>query len=173
MNGRPDDGLFKASIIIVVCAYLLLGQAMIPSGLGWNPNFNLETFAKNSTEMTRYELRFTSINGEILSDPLYFMEASELLSNEDIHEGKKIVNRLGISLFNEDQASVELYRQELEETYFLNFATAEYDIVFIDVNPVEKYSLETFTSERIISHFSHPHLDPLTIEPHSFDIFAN
>lgn len=165
MNGRPDDGLFKVSIIVVICAYMLLGQAMIPSGFGWNPQFNLKTFAQKPTETTRYELRFTEINGIELSEPLYFADAGASLSNEDIYEGKKTINRLGISLYKEDGAGIEVYRQELEEIYFGNFESAKYDIVFIDVNPVEKYSLESFKSESIISQFSHPNLDPLASEP--------
>ena len=165
MNGRPDDGLFKVSIVVVICAYFFLGQVMVPSGFGFNPQFNLKTFAQKPTEATRYELRFTAIDGEMLDEPLYFVDASASLSNADIYEGRKIINRLGNALYTEDNVAVNQFRMELESTYFGNFSSADYEIVFIDVNPVEKYSLESFTSERIVSQFSHPIASTIALEP--------
>lgn len=173
MNGRPNDGVFRVTIIIVICAYMFLGQAMIPSGIGWNPQFNLKTFAQKPSESTRYELRIMSIDGLELAEPLYFVDAADLLSNDDVHEGRKLISRLGISLHDEDQVLINSYRQDLETTYFANFASADYEIVFIDINPVEKYSLETFTSERIVSQFSHPLADSLTSEPFGIEISTN
>ncbi len=173
MNGRPNDGVVRVTIIIVICAYMMLGQAMIPSGIGWNPHFNLETFAQNPSDSTRYELRIMSIDGFQLSEPLYFVDAGDLLSDEDVHEGRKLISKLGIALHDGNQELISAYRQALESTYFENFVSADYEIVFIDVNPVEKYSLETFMSERIVSQFSHPLADSLTSEPFGFKISTN
>ena len=173
MNGRPDNGLFKASIIIVICAYMMLGQLMLPSGIGWNPQFNLKTFAQKNNEASRYELRFTSIEGVELAEPLYFLDAADMLTSDDLHEGRKIINRLGIALFDNDLDGIEQVRLELEEVYFGNFVSANYDIVFIDMTPVEKYSLEAFTSERIVSQFTHPLANPLTLDQFSADPFTN
>ncbi len=173
MNGRPDNGLFRVSIIVVICAYMMLGQAMLPSGFGWNPQFNLKTFAQAPSDSTRYELRIISIDGFKLAEPLYFLDASDFLSHEDIHEGRKIINRLGIALHADDDSMINDYRTELESTYFKNFVSADYEIIFIDVNPVEKYSLETFMSERIVSQFSHPLIDPHTSQPFGFGISTN
>ena len=167
MNGRQNDSLFKVSIIIVVCAYFMLGNAMFGSGISWTPQFNINTFTKTQVEKTRYDLRLTEIDGSTLESYIYFADAGELLSDEDIYDGRSLVNRLGHALYRDDVVVANELRREFEATYFANFQSAEYDVVFIDINPVEKYSLETFTSERIISQFSHPLGDAIAYEIYS------
>ncbi|MEM9777819.1 MAG: hypothetical protein AAF902_24800 [Chloroflexota bacterium] len=156
MNGRPDDSLFKGSILVVVCAYFFWGQVFLSGSFSWSPQFNLNTFSKRSAETTRYELRLTEVDGNQFEEPVYFSDASDILTDKDIAEGKSLINKLGIALFDENAAEVNLHRRELERTYFGNFETAKYEIIFIDVNPVEKYSLESFRSERLVSEFNHP-----------------
>ncbi|MEM8858521.1 MAG: hypothetical protein AAGD96_09375, partial [Chloroflexota bacterium] len=93
-----------------------------------------------------------------------FIDGGDFLSDSDISEGKRIITRLGIALFNEDLVEVNKQRLLLEDTYFQNINSADYEIVFIDVNPVEKYTLESFTSERVVSQFSHPMADVIALD---------
>lgn len=163
MNGRPDDGLFKGSVVVVICAYFFLGQLLVSGGFSWSPQFNLKTFAKRSGETTRYDLRITEIDGVRFDEPIYFSDAGNILTDQDIVEGKSIINKLGNALYNDNLADVSQYRMELETVYFGNFDTAKYEIIFLTVNPVEKYSLNSFISERILTQFSHPMAETVAV----------
>lgn len=156
MNGRQDDNLFKSSIIVVICAYFLIGNFVLGSGFSWSPNFNIFSFAQRPTEVTRYELKFTKIDDELLEEPLYFSDMGELLSNEDLYEGKRLVNRLGHAIYSDDFVAISRLNAELEDVYLADFESAEYEVVFIDTDPVEKYNTGEFRSEQILSSYSIP-----------------
>ena len=126
------------------------------SGFSWSPTFNVFSFAERPAEVTRYELKFTAINGELLEEPLYFADMGELLSSEDIYEGKRLVNRLGHAIYSNDVVEISKLNSEIETVYLASLESAEYEVVFIDTDPVEKYNTGMFISEQVLSSYTIP-----------------
>ncbi|MEM7798078.1 MAG: hypothetical protein AAF633_02715 [Chloroflexota bacterium] len=150
MNGRQNDQLFQISLILLLCAYALIGNNAINFGAGWFPSYNFSILAKEPNEVSHYTLRFHAINGEAFENPIYFNEARELLGNQDIPDGERIINRLGIAIHQSDEPAVSELHSTLIEEYFQLFDSAEYEIMLLVVNPVEKYALDSFTTEESI-----------------------
>ena len=154
MNSQQDN--FKVSVILVLSIYFLIGNFFLSSGSGWIPNFNLASFGKQPAEVSRYELKFSQIDGQQLAEPIYFSEMNGMLGSEDIYEGKRLVNRLGHALFIEDYPTAISLSKQLEREFLSTLGEAEFEVVFIDTDPVEKYSLDSFVSERVLSSFQLP-----------------
>ena len=164
MNGRQDDNLFKASIIVVICVYFLLGNFLLDSSMSWVPRFNPSFSRQRPVEVTRYELKFTEINGERLEEPLYFADMRDMLSSDDVYEGKRLINRLGHAVYSNDVVAISALNTELEKIYLAAFESAEYQVVFIDTDPVEKYNTGSFRSERVLSSYVIPLGEPIAAE---------
>ena len=137
---------------------------MLGPGLNWSQNFNITALGKRPAEVTRYELKFIEINGEPQEQPLYFADMGEMLSNDDVYEGKRLINRLGHAIYSNDVVAVSALNAELEDVYLSDFESAEYEVVFIDTDPVEKYNTGSFTSERVLSRYSIPLGEPIASE---------
>lgn len=153
MNGRQNDQLFQFSLIVLLCSYIVLGNNSFY--MGWVPSFDLFAFGKPQKEVSRYTLKFHSINGESFMDPLYFEDAGDWLDNGNIAEGKRIVNRLGIALDQADEQSAVEQHQILIDEYLDFFESVDYEIILLVVNPVEKYSTESYVAEQSVRFFSH------------------
>lgn len=155
MNGRQNEQLFQISLIVLLCAYVLIGNGALNFGVGYLPSMNFSILAKEPNEVSHYALRFQSINGEPLDEPVFFDDAIDLLDNRNIRDGERLINRLGIALHQADDSTASELHTVLIDEYLQIFESVEYDILLLVVNPVEKYTLETFTSEETIGSFTY------------------
>ncbi|MFK7800107.1 MAG: hypothetical protein AB8G95_00615 [Anaerolineae bacterium] len=159
MNSQQDN--FKVSIVVILCAYFLFGNVMLDSQFSWSPNFGLASFGKTTTEVSRYELKFTQIYGEALAEPIYFADMDSMLASDDIYDGKRLVNQLGHAIFTNDISAASRLSSKLEREYLWPLGKAEFEVVFIDTDPVEKYSTNSFISERVLSTYQIPLGEPI------------
>lgn len=153
MNRRQNEHFFQISIVTLLCAYAIIGNNAINFNLGWFPTFKLSYFTKAPDVVSHYTLRFTEINGEMLDEPVYFDQAGAWIENRKIADGEELINQLGIALHADDEVHAADLHARLIKEYFYSLDSAEYEILFLVVNPVEKYSLNSFTAEQHIGAF--------------------
>lgn len=127
---------------------------------GSMPGFDLFYYVKKPTTVSHYSLRFTDVNGEIVSEPLYLDSPNDWIVEDDRHEALDLVNKLGIAVYAGDFEKAEQLHTELVNGYFSQIESAKYELVLRVVNPVERYApdaapladqlIETYEYQRLV-----------------------
>lgn len=153
MNNWQNNLGFQLSLVLILAVYAVLFNVGAV-GFGWFPSFDMSPQVVEYEESTHYDLRFTEVNGIALDPPVYFSEADEWVPENSIFDGRRLINRLGIAAHQDDMIEVRQLEREFVRAYAAQLISAEYQIVLIVKNPVEKYHLEEYFSEELIETFS-------------------
>ena len=151
-----NDKLFHASLIALVAIYAIFSNA---ASL-FNPYALSQLdigFAryKNAAEPAHYTLQFHKIDGERLATPLYFDVLADEIGLEDAVAGERLINRMGIAYYAEDFELGDMLLNEFEQSYLGGMDSAEFDLVLLVFNPVERYSLNSNVAEQKLASFQY------------------
>lgn len=149
-----DDRQFRASILALLLMYAILGNLANLFGNGILPAFDMSFIGwQPAADTSRYTLAFDSINGVAFDQPLYFEEAGEWIDKARGSDAQRLINRLGIALYEGDSVKIGEARAALEKRYFGALQAAEYDIILHVVNPVERWHQDVTFSEQLMGHY--------------------
>ena len=152
MNPRQDK-LFNVSLIALLAIYAILTQAAQFTGGFGIPHIELPIQTRKPAEVSGYTVQFTSIDGQRF-DPAQSLEVHlDSLEIETAPQIKRLANRLGIAYFEGAADDVATLQAEFEELALEGLISAEYQLVLRVVNPVEKYTLDSYVSEEILTSF--------------------
>ena len=152
MNPRQDK-LFNVSLIALLAIYAILTQAAQLTGGFGIPRIELPIEPRQPAEVSGYTIQFTSLDGRQLN-PAKSLEAHlDLLEIETAPQIKRLANRLGIAYVKGATDDLATLQAEFEQMVLEGAISAEYQLVLRVVNPVEKYNLESYVSEEIITSF--------------------
>ena len=151
---NKNDKWFQIALLAVIALYGMVGNAgSLFTGFEFpQPKFSSLALARYS-ERSGYTLRFLEIDDEMLSTPLYFNELAEQLDFDDRPAARRLISKLGNAAFAQDSAEVETLRAELEQRWLSELNSADYELIFRVINPVERFTMEEGVAEQILATF--------------------
>ena len=133
MRRKRENMILQLSVGILISLQIVSGSNTFLSDLNLLPEFNLIQFKQNTPPPPSYDLRFISIDGEILADPLYFSEKEHGLTPLDSEsktaEGQTLINRIGIAIADENRYKADTLHAHFQAEFFNEMESAEYQIV--------------------------------------------
>ena len=148
MNPKQDK-LFNASLLALLAIYMVVTQLAGSIGM---PRFDYIFAGPRPDDTSGYTVRVTALDGETMSAPT-------LIESE-------LVTQLGIAYFSEAWDEVTALRSEFEQMALDDATSAEYDLIWRVINPIERYSLESNIVEKILATFKFDQ----TVAVYSFDL---
>ena len=151
---NKNDKWFQIVLLAVISVYGFLGNggSLLSSFSLPQPKFSSLALARYS-ERSGYTLRFLEIDDEMLSTPLYFNELAEQLDLDDRPAARRLIGQMGSAQFDGDSALVESLRAELERTWLSELNSADYELIFRVINPVERFTMDESVAEQILAKF--------------------
>lgn len=125
--------ILQLSVGILICLQIVSGSNTFLYDFNLLPDFSWVRFEQNSPPPPTYDLRFTSIDGETLSAPLYFSEIeptrTPLAAEASVTEGQTLINRIGTAIVDENRYKADTLHTRFQEEFLTEIESAEYEIV--------------------------------------------
>ena len=133
MRRKRENLILQLSVGILICLQIVNGSNSFLYDINLLPDFSWVKFEQNNPPPPTYDLRFTSIDGETLPDPLYFSEIepglTPLVAELYAAEGQTLINRIGTAIVNENRYKADTLHARFQEEFLTEVESAEYEIV--------------------------------------------
>lgn len=115
------------------------------------PVFSWSLFSKiPEAEITDYSIRFTSVDGVELPTPLYYDEATALLTTAQRPEPNQVMQKLGSAVASDKPYAAALAKETLEDRWLEGIDSAEYEIVRRRFDIIERTTCDCFQEETVL-----------------------
>lgn len=119
------------------------------------PFFAWELFSRvPPAEQEAVALRFVEINGEVLDPPVYFEKADTWLSNSRSPTAYHVIRQLGSALEQSQLMRAAIKRELLESRFMQDVRTAEYEIVKVRFDILERFECDCYIEEMPLARFT-------------------
>jgi hypothetical protein len=116
------------------------------------PVFNWSLFSEMPDPiLTDYSLRFTSANGEVLEEPVFFEEARRLLPTAfQRPDAYLVIQQLGSSIANDQPYRFATTKNVLDDRWLAELASADYEIVRRTFDIRERARCDCYTDVEVL-----------------------
>jgi hypothetical protein len=119
------------------------------------PFFNWSLFSRvPAREGTHYSIRLVEVDGSELDEPVYFDEASDIVSTSGLPEASTVMQDLGRAMEDGDEAAVDAARERLESRFLAELDSATYEVVRRRFDIVERLDCSCYLEETVLGELS-------------------
>ncbi|MEM7331236.1 MAG: hypothetical protein AAF490_04020 [Chloroflexota bacterium] len=116
------------------------------------PFFNWSLFTKVPNEKHDFGLRLLTVDGEPLSEPIYFEEADAWFDEAHSIVAYQAIQQFGSAVREADETTIEEIRPFVESTYLEN-QTVRYELVRRTYLPISRVQTGAFVNEEVLGQF--------------------
>lgn len=119
------------------------------------PFFNWSLFSVSSAERAQYALRIHSVDGKVLEEPRLYYDMTGTFAHarqRDINVSK-VVHDLGQAVRLKKQNTENEKRRMIERRFMADVRVAEYDLVLLYFNPIDRLRTGAITRERVVASY--------------------
>jgi hypothetical protein len=119
------------------------------------PFFNWSLFSFSSSESAQYALRVRSVDGQMLAQPrLYYdMTGTFAHARQRNINVSKVVQGLGDAVGQKKPQAADEMRRMIERRFMADVHAAEYDLVLLHFNPIDRLRTGAIKSERVVASY--------------------
>lgn len=123
------------------------------------PFFNWSLFSVSSAERAQYALRVHSVDGKPLKEPRLYYDMTGTFAHarqRDINVSK-VVQALGHAVGQKKPQVADNQRRMIEQRFMADVHAAEYDLVLLHFNPIDRLRTGAIESERVVASYRKIH----------------
>lgn len=119
------------------------------------PFFNWSLFSVSSAERAQYALRVHSVDGKPLEAPRFFydMPGTFAHARQRNINVSKVVQDMGRAVSQKRPQTADEKRRMIEQRFMADVHTAEYDLVLLHFNPIDRLRTGAIKSERVVASY--------------------